>query len=143
MVVVSAVTPVNIPVVTLIVAVPGVAELHVPPLTLLLSVALLPMHRVVFPAIVVGSGLTVIVAVVMQPKGVVYSMATFAGVTPVIVPLLMSAVATAVFVLLHVPEGVVSLSIILLPWHTMAGPVIGVSGFTVTVVVAEQPAAVE
>ena len=51
-------------------------------------------------------------------------------------------VATPVFVLLHVPPVVASLSIVVVPAHILVVPVIGVAGFTVTTAVAEQPAAV-
>lgn len=51
----------------------------------------------------------------------------------------MSIVATEVFVLFHVPPGVALLNVVVLPAQIDALPVIGASGFTVIVRVAEQP----
>lgn len=127
------------PVVGVIVATVVVAELHVPPARLLLNIAIDPEHMVVGPLIGDGSGFTVIVFVATHPNGVVYIMTTLPAVTPPMVPVVASAVATDVFALLHVPPGVASLMVVTLPTHTDALPVIGSSGFTVTVVVIEHP----
>lgn len=62
--------------------------------------------------------------------------------TPVISPVLISAVAMVVLLLLHVPPVIVLLSVTIVPSQTVVVPVIGAVGFTVTVVVAVQPAAV-
>ena len=48
--------------------------------------------------------------------------------------------ATAVLLLLHEPPAEASLRIVLPPWHTVVFPVIGIMRFTVTIVVATQPA---
>jgi hypothetical protein len=51
-------------------------------------------------------------------------------------------VATAVLLLVHVPPGVASDKRVVYPWHTLVIPVIGASGFTVTVTEEIQPPAV-
>ncbi len=64
-------------------------------------------------------------------------------VTPVVTPPTTPdelTVATAVALLLHVPPVVVSRSVVVAPWHTLAVPVIKAgSGLTVTMLVAEHP----
>ena len=49
--------------------------------------------------------------------------------------------ATAGLVLIHIPPGVLLLSVVVLPWHTVGVPVIGVGNPTVTVVDSVHPAA--
>ena len=56
-------------------------------------------------------------------------------------PVVTSIVATPVLLLVHVPDGVASLSIVVLPAHTVAVPVIAATGFTETDVVTKQPPA--
>jgi hypothetical protein len=59
---------------------------------------------------------------------------------PVTIPEPLPTVATAGFVLLHVPPVTVLLKVISNPWQTADGPVIaGGEGYTVTVVVAKHP----
>jgi hypothetical protein len=53
-----------------------------------------------------------------------------------------SMVAIEVLLLLHVPPGVASLKVMVLPVHTTAAPVIIASGFTKMAVVAVHPAGV-
>ena len=48
-------------------------------------------------------------------------------------------VATIVLVLFHVPPVAASLNVVMLPWQTVAVPVIGARGYTVTLVVDRQP----
>ena len=66
---VPADTPVSKPLAEPIVATVVVAELHVPPVTLLLNVTELPTHSVVTPDIG-RSGFTVTVLLTGQPEGV-------------------------------------------------------------------------
>ena len=65
---------------------------------------------------------------------------------PLVMPLtraVVSPVAATVAIvsalLAHVPPMVVSLTVMLMPWHTVLGPAIGVTGFTITVDTALQP----
>jgi len=48
-------------------------------------------------------------------------------------------VAIEASLVVHVPPAVVLLSVVTLPWHTVAVPVMGEGMFTLTVVVAVQP----
>ena len=137
-----AIPEVSIPLLVPMVAVAGVPELQVPPVMLLLNVVVVPTHNVVFPAIAEGSGFTVIGIVVKQPNGVVYIILATPAATPVIFPVLISAVAMDVLALLHVPLGVASVNDVMLPWQTEVIPEMAVSGFTVTVAVTAQPATV-
>ena len=59
--------------------------------------------------------------------------------TVAVVSPLAATVALDVDVLNHVPPIVVSLSVMLIPWHTVFGPAIGATGFTITVDTALQP----
>ena len=58
---------------------------------------------------------------------------------PVTMPEELPAVATAVLLLLHVPPATVLCKAVVPPAHTVSEPVIGATGFTVMVVVIEQP----
>lgn len=58
--------------------------------------------------------------------------------TPVVAPM----VATDELLLLHEPPGVAVERVVVLPWHTVSVPVIGVKGLTVMIAVATQPAGV-
>jgi hypothetical protein len=62
--------------------------------------------------------------------------------TPANAPVDELIVATVVLLLLHVPAFTVLLNVVVLPVQTLAGPVMGAYGFTVTTVVARQPAEV-
>lgn len=60
--------------------------------------------------------------------------------TPVNTPLVEPIVPTAILLLLQLPPVIPSINVIVLPEHTVVGPVIGPgAGFTVTVVVTKQP----
>jgi hypothetical protein len=60
--------------------------------------------------------------------------------TPVTIPVDEPIVAIPAAPLLHVPPGVASLNVTVLPWHTVAGPEIGAGkGLTVSVLVVLQP----
>jgi hypothetical protein len=65
---VPAVRPEIIPLVSPADATAGAVLLHVPPVGVLANVVVEPMHTLVVPVIAVGSGLTVIVFVVLQPE---------------------------------------------------------------------------
>ena len=71
MVVVPGLTAEIIPLLTPAVAIKVAAELHVPPLIVLLSVELLPWQMVVFPVMAVGIVFTVNGIVETQPAPVV------------------------------------------------------------------------
>jgi hypothetical protein len=62
------------------------------------------------------------------------------GFTPLTIPVAGTTVATTVLLLLHVPPLEPSLKITVCPMQTAGPPVIGAgSGFTVNVLVTEQP----
>lgn len=69
-------------------------------------------------------------------------MATVPGLIPVTIPDNNPTVAIVGLALLHDPEGVASLSVVVLPVQIDDMPVTGESGLTVTVVDAEHPAGV-
>jgi hypothetical protein len=69
MVAVPADIPVTTPVVAPMVAIAGLLLLQVAPTVVVLNVVVLPTHTLVVPVIGPGNGLTVTVAVVMQPDG--------------------------------------------------------------------------
>ena len=58
---------------------------------------------------------------------------------PVTIPDEPPMVAAAVLLLVHAPPLVASDRVVVLPWQIVVIPVIGVSKFTVTIVVKEQP----
>ena len=59
--------------------------------------------------------------------------------TPVITPVILSILATLGVLLLHVPPMVVSVSVVVVPWHMIKVPVIGVgSALTVMIFVTKQ-----
>lgn len=125
--------PRAVPLLTPIVATAGLPLLHVPPVVPLLSVDVLPWQRLVVPVMAL-IGLTVIIDVAVQPAGVMY----FINADPLEIPDTIPAddiVAIVVAPLLHVPPGVASLNVIVKPWQTDVGPVMGASGLTVAVVV--------
>jgi len=70
MVEVPKATPVAIPVLTSIEIFPGVLLAHVPGVVASTSVAVLPRHTIVGPAIADGSGLMVMLVVLKQPLAV-------------------------------------------------------------------------
>ena len=113
---------------------------HVPPPTSSARVIASPTHTWLGP--VIGNGGIVMFTIwnTVQPNLVVYIMAVAPDATPVTTPEVEFIVAAPVIVLLHVPPGVASASVIVRNLHTVVGPVIGAgSGFTVTTLVAAQP----
>jgi hypothetical protein len=84
---------------------------------------------------------TVIVVVILQP---VETIAYVITVVPVVIPLTMPevdpTVATEVVLLVHVPPGVASVSVIVDPAQTLVGPPMAAGvALTVTIVVARHP----
>lgn len=135
---VPALTPLITPVVRAADAMEGAVLLQVPPGAALVSSVALPWHMVGVPPI--GDiAFTVTVAVAMQPAGVVYLMIALPGPAPVTTPVDKPTVATPGDILLHVPPGVASDNVVVVPWQIILIPVIGDIGFTVRVVVAMQP----
>ena len=57
------------------------------------------------------------------------------------IPLELPADATALLLLVHIPAGVLLLSVAALPWHMVATPVVGVGKVIFTKAPALQPAA--
>ena len=133
--------PETTPVPTPIVAIPGEPELHVPPPAASVSVVVLPWQTFSMPEIG-ASGVTVTTAVAVQPAAVVYTIVDVPLVRPLTRPVPKPMVATAVLLLLHVPPGVASASVDVLPAQSERIPVIGEIGLTVTTAVVVHPAAV-
>ena len=122
-------------------AIDGALLVHPPPLAASLSVAAPPTQRLVVP-VIANIGFTTIEVVMVQPVGATYEMATVPAAIPVKKPDEALIVAMAELPLVHAPPAVLLLNVVLLPWHTAGLPVMGVGAFTVTVVLAVQPAAV-
>ncbi len=137
---VPAVTPVAIPVVEPMVATPRLLLLHVPPGVGSPKAVVSPTHTLSVPVIGNGNGLTVTVAVIIHPVGIVYVIIAVPADTPVTMPLEVPTVAIAVFPLLQVPLGVTSLRLVVKPTHMLSRPVIGAgSGLTTNVAVIIHP----
>jgi hypothetical protein len=117
-------------------------ELHVPPVVELLSVALLPTHKVAgLPEIAPGTGLTVATAY-ERPQLVPseYVILTVPAATPYRKPVDEPIVAMDVLPLVHVPPVTEFESVAVLPIHVVSVPVMGPTeiGLTVTGVVTIQ-----
>ena len=118
----------------------GVTD-HVPPVVVLLSVVVRPTHSVRLPVMAAGVGVTVTTLVVVQPPTEAAVIVAVPGVMPVTTPV-PDTVAMAVLELLQATGLVVVLSVVVLPTHTVAVPVIAVgTGVTVTTAVVTQPPA--
>ncbi len=104
----------------------------------LLSGEVEPAHSVATPVIAEGSAITVTTLVITQPVVVnLYEIVAVPAATPVTTPVPEPTVAVLVFALIHVPELVASLNVVVAPIQTDAVPVMAAgSGLTVTVVVA-------
>jgi hypothetical protein len=113
---------------------------HVPPGVRLFNIVALPWQTDVLP-VIGNSALTLTVIVAVQPIDVMYCINDVPAATPVTTPVPGVIVAMPVFPLLHVPPGVASLSVVVLPTQTVATPVIGAIGFTVMVMVDIHPLA--
>jgi hypothetical protein len=109
---------------------------HVPPLGVLPSVVVEPTHTDAVPLIAVGPALTVITAVLKQLAPTMKVIVVVPALTPVTTPVLMSTVALAVLLLLHVPPPVL-LSVVVPPIHTLVVPeIVPTDVLTVTSVTA-------
>jgi len=141
MVAVPVPDPVIAPVEGLIDATVVLLLIHKPPGVASLNTALL--HMAVVPVIGEGNATINIGVLAEQPIAVVYTIEVVpADAPPDTTPVVDTTVAIAVFVQLHVPPGVASLSVVALPWHMVVAPLIGATGFTTTDVVTKHPPAV-
>ncbi len=115
---------------------------HVPLVGVVDKVVVEPLQRLVGPDIIAGDALTVTVCEIVQPLAVmVYDMSADPGPVPVTTPVVLTTVATAVLLLLHVPPVVVFVSVVVAPSHTENEPPIAAgSGFTTKEVVLKHPA---
>jgi hypothetical protein len=95
----------------------------VPPPGVLVSAVVEPTHTEAVPPIVVGPALTVITAVLKQLALIMNVIVVVPALTPVTTPVLISTVALAVLLLLHVPLPEL-LSAVVAPTHTLVLPVI-------------------
>jgi hypothetical protein len=133
---VPAETPVTTPVVASIVATAVLALVHVPVLVVFVRVVTEPSHTVAVPPIAatVPTTVTVFVAVGVQP--VLNRMLTLPAATPVTTPDDVTVALVGV-ALDHVPTGVASASVIVVPTHTIVGePVIGCGADLIVTVLA-------
>lgn len=108
-----------------------------PPGVASLSAAVLPVHSVLTPDIgaIVGTVITVTVAVAVIPPPVVYDIVTVPPATPVTIPEDEPTVAMVMSELLHTPPLAVSLSVVVEPAQINIVPVIGDIGCTFIVAV--------
>ena len=127
------------PVVAPIVATPVALLLHVPPAVASVSVVVLPAHNDNVP-LIADTVLTVTMAVAIQPPpapaaevGVVKVITDVPADIPVTMPVLRPMVATPVALLVQVPAPKASVSVVVLPRHTVNVPDIAAgAGETVT-----------
>ena len=112
-------TPLVIP----MLAMPGAPLLQVPGVVASLSVVVSPEHTLSVPVIAAGNGLTVITVVVKQVVGKVYVIVAVlvTVAVPVTTPPETDAVDGAL--LLQLPNGLLSLKMVIDPWHTTIVPV--------------------
>ena len=120
--------PVTTPVVPPTAAIALLALLHVPPLTLLLSVIVVPTHTLIEPVLLVFAGnaaLTVTTAVLEQPDAFVYDIVALPAAYPYTVPPVLT-VAVLRSLLVHVSPAGLDPSVVVLPTHNVRLPVIAV-----------------
>jgi len=120
--------PVTTPVVPPTAAIALLALLHVPPLTLLLSVIVVPTHTLIEPVLLVFAGnaaFTVTTAVLEQPDAFVYDIVALPAAYPYTVPPVLT-VAVLKSLLVHVSPAGLDPSVVVLPTHNVRLPVIGV-----------------
>ena len=92
------------------------------------SVVELPIQMAAFePALIVGNPFTVTTVITLPPERL-YEMFAVPAATPVTTPVAEFTVAIPVLPLLHVPPLVALLNVVVLPTHTVAVPVVAVSG---------------
>lgn len=143
MVAVPALYAVTTPVIMPTSATTGLLLLHNPPMVVVLSVDVVCAQITVGPVIAAGEGFTVTIAVAAQPSVDVYDMIVVPPATPVTTPVVAPTVATDVALLLQVPPGVASLSVVVCPEHTSSVPVMADgNALTVTTRMAKHPAPV-
>ena len=141
MIVVPAATPVTLPDPSTV-ALAVLVLVQVPPLMLLVSAVVRPVHTVFVPPIT-GDWVTFNNMLLEQPAAVVYDIVVLPPATPVTVtgepaePI----VAADVLLLLQVPPVVASLNVIVEALHMVVAPWIAVIGATDTVPVVLQPVA--
>ena len=129
-------TPVDAPTV----AKPGPMLSQVPPDGVAANVVVAPTQTLADPVIADGVGLTVIIDVIKHPVGNVNGIVGLPADTPVTTPVVLTTVAWAVLLLLHVLVPLGLLNVVVRPTHTDPTPVIAAgSGLTVTGVVTKQP----
>jgi hypothetical protein len=119
----------------------GMTLVQVPAPAGSLSVVVFPWHTVVVP-VIAASGSTVTIVVAIQPRAVVYWIVALPADSPVAMPVVLSIVAIAVLVLLHLPPGVASFNMVVNPSQTVVMPVTVDSGSTVNDAVVVHPAEV-
>jgi hypothetical protein len=133
------VVPADMPVTTPVVAMVPTAVVpddHVPPVVVVASVVVAPVHTCNVPVMAAGAAETVTVLVEKQPVGSVYEMDDVPLVMPVTTPVTFM-VPTDGLLLLHVPPAVVHASVIVAAGQTLAAPVMAAgSAFIVTIAVA-------
>jgi hypothetical protein len=111
--------------------------LHVPPVSLLLSVVVKPVHKVAEP-VIAGAVVTVIIVetAVTQPAPdvTVYVMFVVPAARPTTIPEVIPIEATDVLLLIHAPPVVVFVSVVVNPAHMFDAPEIaGTIGRALTV----------
>jgi hypothetical protein len=144
---VPGVKPATKPVTEITSATIGSLLLHIPPLVADDKITDEPAHMSDVPVIAAGTGLTVIVYVAMQPSQVVNVIVAVPAATPVIVVIEPASivgtkltVATAVLLLVHVPQSEDIVRSIVEPAHTTLGPLMEpAAGLTNNIVVPTQP----
>jgi hypothetical protein len=115
--------------------------LHVPPGVVSPKVVDVPWHTLKMPVIAEGRPLIVTVTICVQPDPNEYVITDVPATAPHTVPKPVTVIDG--LLLVHVPPPAPSISDVQLSTHTCSTPPIGVGAvFTVTVVVAVQPAAV-
>ena len=118
--------------------------LHVPPDTELVKVTDEPAHTAPGPPNVPGNGLTVTIALTVQPVEAVYTIVVVPAATPVTIPVPAPTDPVVGALLLHIPNDVASVKAVVEPIHTLNAPVIAataVGWVTVAEPVAVQPLA--
>lgn len=123
-----------------IVATPAVLLVQLPPVVPSLSLFVEPKQILVDPIIADGNGSTVILVTAMHPVASVYVIFAFPDTRPETMPLAVPTVATNVLPLVQVPPLVISESVVVVPKHILAVPLITAGNeLTVIVLVALQP----
>ncbi len=138
-------TPPTTPVPKPTVPIAGVLLVHVPPVTGCVSVVVCPSHTALAPTIGAGAGVTVTTNVEVHPALSEYVIVVVPGAgvedIPPTMPVDVPTVPMEGVLLDHEPPGVLLVSIIVEPTHTLVGPTIGAAAdTTVIIMVTAQPA---